>query len=515
MMAGLPGGTLAIAQTNPSGPLSFSMSQLAGFQRAGFDALTLASAYQLNLSGSGQVSFGRELTLDALIITGSGTDQITLSAPWVQVQAEAAKEASGGAVSLPSTTVLAPGKASIALAGDFVDVTGQVLFSGFSNVTLAAVDDIRLSDVQYGSNWSGLLAVSGDLTLQAARIYPTTQSAFIASANGKVTILPSATPVSALGPIFSAGGSLTVTSNGSGIDQEGYVAAPMGTISMAAPNGRVYLGSGSTTTTQGDAAVAYGLIQSGNNVGDLGVNAWVTVPHAGNGSPILFQGPPAESITLAGSEVIVHDGATINASGGGSVFSALFIPSYSGTNNPLTGSYVILPGNSVILPGSAVYLTGMKGLPAGTYSLLPALDSSGNPTSYVYMPGAMIVTDLGTTIASSFKQTLTADGYPIVPGYATTMGTAISSQAYEAYEVRPVSVVLAQGEFEVQSFTAGNGGAVGITGKTAAGAGGTVILNGTTRADPLPGYAGGSIALSGEHGDGAGLNHTVALGFRF
>jgi filamentous hemagglutinin family protein len=496
MMAGLPGGTLSIANTNPAGTLALSIGDLAGFQKAGFDALTLASGYQLSLTGSGQAFFGRKLTLDALVIAGSGTDQILLSAPWVQVQAEAANKDANGSLTLPSTSVLAQGNASITLTGEFVDATGSVLFSGFTSVSLAAVDDIRLSDYQYGTSWSGLLAVSGDLTLQAARIYPTTQSIFSVSANGKVTILPSSAQVS--GPIFSAGGSLTIESLGSGIDQEGYVAAPMGTISLSAPNGRVYLGSASTTTTQGDAAVAYGSIQSGGSSGGLGVDAWAITGHVGtNTLPTLLQGVPAESITLAGSEVIVRDGATINVSGGGSVFASLFLPSYSGTNNPLTGSYVVVPGNSVVLPGSAVYLTGTKGMPAGTYSLLPALDANGNPTSYVYMPGAMIVTDLGATIASSFKQALTADGYPIVAGYATTMGTGIQSALYEAYEVRPAAVVLAQGEFDVQSFTAGNGGTVSITGKTTTGAASTVILNGTIRASALPGYSGGSIALSG------------------
>ena len=264
----------------------------------------------------------------------------------------------------------------------------------------------------------------------------------------------------------------------------------MGAISMNAPNGRVYLGSGSTTTTQGSVAVAYGLIQSGDNPSDLGTYAWVLNPHSGQINFTLVQAAPAGSVTLTGPEVIVRDGATVDVSGGGSIYSSLFVSSYSGTNNPLTGSYVILPGNGVILPGNSVYLAGIKGLPAGTYSLLPVTDANGNPTPYVYLPGAMIVTDLGTTIASSFKQLLTADGYPIVAGYATTMGTGISSPLYQAYEVRPASVVLAEGDFETQSMVAGNAGSVKV-------AGSTTVLGGTIRASALPGYNGGSIVVSG------------------
>ena len=62
----------------------------------------------------------------------------------------------------------------------------------------------------------------------------------------------------------------------------------------------------------------------------------------------------------------------------------------------------------------------------------------------------------------------------------------------ENYEVRPASVVLAQGDFETQSSTAGAAGSVTITGNT-------TILNGTVLASALPGYSGGSIALSGKN----------------
>ena len=493
-MAGLPGGTLSITNANPAGMLSLSMSQLATFRDEGFDALTLASSYQLSLTGSGQVAFGRSLTLAAAEIIGAGSDRITLSAPWVKL-------AGGDA---PSPSNLSAGNAQISIAGEgaggtgWLDVTGSIAFSGFASVTLAAERDMTLTDTFYGS-YVGLLSVPGDLALQAARIYPTTYSVFTVSAAGKVTILPSGEPAGGLGPIFSAGGSLTIESAGAGIDQEGYIAAPMGTISLQAtgPNGLVYLGSGSTTTTRGDAAVVYGLIQSGDSPGDLGTYAWVVTPHAGQNSDIItpVNGAQAGSITLeaqnADGQVIVRDGATVDASGGGSIYASLFVPSYSGTNNPLVGSYVILPGSSgVVLPGSSVYLAGIKGLPAGTYSLLPTLDANGNPTPYVYMPGAMIVTSLGTTIASSFKQLLTADGYPIVPGYATTMGTSVSSPIYQAYEVRSASVVLSEGDFETKSAVAGNAGSVTV-------AGSTTVLGGTVRASALPGYSGGSIVVSG------------------
>jgi filamentous hemagglutinin family protein len=481
-LAGLPGGTLSLSTTAPTSTLSLTVSQLARFGYEGFDALTLSSAGFLNLSNPdnlGQVNFGRSLTLNApeIQFTGTGADRISLSAPWVQVTNTTTN----------TTPQPSAGNAAITLSGAFVDVTGSVVFSGFSSVTLAADLDIRLSDFNYGSSWVGLLGTAGDLTLQAARVYPTTLSLFTVNAGGKVTILPSATTVS--GPIYSAGGSLTIQAGG-GIDQEGVLAAPMGSLSLAATGtglgGRVYLAPGSVTTTAGDAAVLYGMIQESYDTVTLGDNVWA-VPDRANPSAqvpwVAVQNLPASSISLNGNTVIVQNNALVDVSGGGSVFAYRFVPSSSGSTNPLTAAntYVILPDNSVVLPGSAVYLAGGDGLKAGVYSLLPA--------QYAFLPGAMVITALGTTFSTA-QAGLAPGGFPIIGGYATVMGTNIRSPLLEAYEVRPASVVLSEGYFSTQTLQAGNAGAVTITGNTA-------VLGGTIQAAPLPGYNGGSLALSG------------------
>src|SRR5208283_1793682 len=51
---------------------------------------------------------------------------------------------------------------------------------------------------------------------------------------------------------------------------------------------------------------------------------------------------------------------------------------------------------------------------------------------------------------------------------------------------------LSEGLFNTQSFQAGNAGSVRVTGNT-------TILNGTIRANPMPGYTGGSLAFSGNN----------------
>jgi hypothetical protein len=488
-LPGLQGGTLAV---DTAETLSLQISDLARFANEGFDSLSLTSGGDLTLAGTGSATFGRDLALNAARIVGVGSSQLALSSPWLALTNISSKP-----------PVLSGGQAAIDLSGTWLDVAGNVGFSGFNNVRLTAAQDMTLTDKLVGSAYVGALAASGDLTLQAARIYPTTLSNFTIDTTsapapyGKVTILPSG--ASGSGPIYSAGGSLAIRAGGPGIDQEGYLAAPLGSISLQATGtgSRVYLADGSVTTAAGsDVPVAYGIIQLATDAQTLGDNIWAIPNQAKPLATVPFTqvtGAPTKSISLKApnGDVIVSGGATIDVSGGGSVFASRFVPSYSGSNNPLSGSYVVLPDNSVVLPGNGVYLAGMNGLPVGAYSLLPATDAEGNLTAYVYMPGAMIVTNLGAS-ASTNNNAVTPDGYPIIAGYGRTMGTTLrSSTQLQNYEVRPVSAVLAQGDFETQSATAGAAGSVTITGNT-------TILNGTVQASALPGYSGGSIALSGQ-----------------
>ena len=475
----LQGGTLSIEKKSASA-LSISQDELAQFKQNGFDALSLTNSADqgtLNLSGSGRVDFGRSLTLSAPVITGSG--DLTLGAPWIQVTSAAQ----------PSIVDPAAGTGKITLSGTWLDITGDVAFSGYSDVRLQALRDIRLTDALYkvgGSHkWSGQLRVPGDLTMEAARIYPTTSSLFTINApNGKVTILPSGVYVA--DPIYSAGGSLTIRA-AQGIEQRGYIAAPMGSIDLEATgaNGRVYLADGSTTTTRGEVAVKYGDVQS-----SLGDNVWgvgdknhpdVSAPY----TAVTTAPDKSISISAAGSsaDVIVSEGATLDISGGGSVFTYTFLPWTSGTTNPLAkaGVYVVVPG--VTLPGNAVYLSGGNGLAAGVYSLLPS--------SYAFLPGAYVVTDLGTKVTAGSTQ-ISKEGYTVVSGYRTVSGTGISSQVYTGYSVRSASDVLKEGNFEIQSIVAGDAGTLTARANT-------TVFNGVVQAGALSGYSGGAIALSGSN----------------
>lgn len=471
---GRKGGSLLISRKNDGVGLAISPDQVRGFTESGFDALTFVSRKSVDFTGPMNATVGRSLTLDAPAITASGQDLVSLQAPWIRL--------TNGY--LPSGTPAAAGGAQIELKGDWVDAQGSTLLSGFGSVRLEAKHDLRLSDRQYalttGPAYAGSLGTGADLTLKAARIYPTTQSDYTINTAGKVTTLPGDAPDGS--PIYSAGGSLTINAK-AGIEHRGVLAAPFGSISFNKDpeyrGSRVYLAEGSLLTTSGGGSVKYGFLDADQfyRVADKETSTDI--------SGIRIKGAPTKSIDLNGSEVIVKSGARIDVSGGGSVFAYRFQPGIEGSVNPLTvkGRYVIVPDGSVKAPGDAVYLSGGYGIPAGIYSLLPP--------EFAFLPGAMVITDLGTTVIPGTRSA-TGEGFPIVGGYKTVMGTDIRSPILKGFSVRPAADVLKEGNFTVKTLQAGDAGAVSLRADT-------TILNGTVDAAALAGYRGGTLAMSGKN----------------
>ncbi|KAF0219910.1 MAG: filamentous hemagglutinin family outer membrane [Geobacteraceae bacterium] len=492
--AGVQGGTVSVTKTinkNTHG-LVIGAGDFVRFQADGFDALTFKSLQSLTLQGAMDVTAGRSLTLDAPQIMGSGRDDVTLRAPWLRLI--------NTGIGNPAQNPAAEG--TFSLAGDWIDVVGETSITGFGDVRLAALRDLRLSDLLAGSSkWYGGLETAGDLTLQAARIYPTTASDFTITSHGKVAILSGA--ISDTTPVYSAGGSLTIISD-QGIEHRGLLAAPMGSITLdARPTGRVFLAEGSLTTTSGAASVYYGSLD-GTNWNVKSINS------SNKGQAV--QGAPDKSITLKGDEVVVKEGAQLELAGGGSVYTYRYQTGIEGTANPITvvgvsdltgrkirpDRYIILPDNSVQLPGftyldeekqqvvGAVHLEAIRldngtYLKEGIYSLLPE--------QFAFIPGALVISDLGTTVATG-AHIRTAEGYQVAGGYGTFLGTGIQSQLLKGYSIRSASDVLKEGNFTVKEYTAGDGGML-------ASAGNATVLAGSFNAGALPGYKQASLNLSG------------------
>ncbi|ABQ26787.1 filamentous haemagglutinin family protein [Geotalea uraniireducens] len=534
---GIKGGGLSITSRDSVNPLSLSADQIKGFTDDGFDAFTFTSLNGLNFTGfdvskySKGLSISRSLTLDAPKITGSGKDAVYFIAPWIRL-----------IDSNPSTVPVTTGAAETAtlnLTGDWLDVEGKIALDGFAATNLNAKHDLRLADSASGTVWNGSLAVPGDLTIKAERIYPMmhpfdaaspaqgmVSSDFTINVEGKFTTL--AAPVVST-PVYSAGGSLTINAK-KGIEHNGFIAAPLGTISLNnapayAATSRVYLAPGSTLTTAGTAPVAYGFVDAD------GVMRFMDKKSGLESKGTIVTAAPEKSITINGKEVIVREQATIDVSGGGSVYATTFMPGIEGTVNPITAKgilnnqktrpdrYVIVPDNSVQLPGFTYTYTDVDGkvkskpfcavhlaairlsdgsyLNEGTYSLLPE--------QYAFLPGALILTDLGSTVMPG-RQFVTTEGYPVAAGYETVVGTGISSPVFKGYAVRSAADVLREGNFtpgayltgdvatkpSATEFSGGDAGTITLLG-------GTTILNGTLKADAVAGSSGGVVDLSGKN----------------
>jgi len=539
--SGVKGGGLSITSRDSSNPLPLSADQIKVFQDNGFDAFTFTSSNGLNFTGfdvskySNGLSIGRSLTLDAPVISGSGN--VSLSAPWLRLV--------NSSLVLPVGSV-PTGTARLALKGEgWLDVEGSVSLSGFASAKLEAGHDIRLADHHYNDSsgsinvWQGILATSGDLTLTAERIYPMmhpydaknpaqgmVSSDFTINVDGKFTTLP-APAVST--PIYSAGGSITINAK-KGIEHNGFIAVPLGTISLNsdstyATNSRVYLAKDSTLTTAGSAPVEYGFVDVD------GVVRFMDKKTGADPKGTKVSDAPEKSITINGKEIIVRENATIDVSGGGSVYATTFMPGIEGTVDPIAvkgilndkktrpDRYVIVPDNSVQLPGytytytdvdgkvksksiGAVHLTATRlsdgsYLKEGTYSLLPE--------QYAFLPGALVLSDLGT-VGMPGKRTVTAEGYAVAAGYETVMGTGISSPVFKGYAVRSAADVIKEGNFtpgayltgavatksSATEFSGGNAGKIKLQADT-------TILNGTLKAAAVSGFTGGVVDLSGKN----------------
>jgi filamentous hemagglutinin len=473
---GLPGGSLFVSVNDPSNlkDLALTGKDVAGYLKDGFDALSFSSLKGIGLYDLGNLTVPRSLTLDAPTVFAGSSAAVQLQSPWIQLKNS----------SYPAAQAPASGTAGLTLKGIWVDLTGDLQVSGFKGVSIEAARDIRLTDSWYPAQTnapalaSGKLEISGDLTLKASRVYPTSQSEFtIQSDQGAINVLPGG-GYRAQDPVYSALGSLNLEA-ATGINQGGVLLAPLGNISLNSP-GRILLADGSVTSVAGSANVNIGTLDENFN--------WITTDRSGAKS--AFTGLPSKGISISGGETVQQSGATLDLSGGGSVFSYQFVPGIEGSFDPVAQSgkgradrFVIVPGSSYDAPGDAVYLSANNSLklPAGTYTLLPE--------SYAFVPGALIISRVGAaTSAGSYGRTV--EGYPVAAGYPTVRGTAQQPAVLTNYSVRSAAQVLKEGHFETKSLAAGQGGSLAVNGST-------VILDGTVKAAAIQGFAGGSFTNKG------------------
>ncbi|MET3106019.1 filamentous hemagglutinin [Oxalobacteraceae bacterium GrIS 1.18] len=507
------------------------------FGSGGFDSLSFKSNV-INLSsgtGSFTLNAPASLYLDTPVLSISSVAGSTLPVTSVQLNSAYVQLGStdinyqnkptANVLSNPnnnffsSTTVNNPyqnnvatdGAATLNVNATTIDLIGTAVVQGAHNTNLNASQDIRLvgvgqKDLSTGNNSTvatplnqlmptGELSVAGNLTLTSAQVYPTTLSSFALDAEGSNSSLNFVSNGSKPYAPLSAAGSLFGFAQN--INQGGTVVAPFGTIDLVAGTQLNYK-SGSTTSVAGSGVIPFGMLINGRDWAyDFGAGNDVLFElNPNNNSNVPQTTLPQKQIISSAPTVTTQSGATLNLSGGGSLYAYEFTAGSYGTVDVLknnvpgsqTKTFAIMPGyaNAVaprdfqygqdggLKPGQTVYLSGIAGLAAGNYVLLPA--------HYALLPGALAVTVTSTgrdtTVANNL---VNLNGSLSVAGNTNVLGKGESRTS--TFTVTPGSVVRKESqyqEYSLSTYFAAAAKAAGVTAPQLPVDGGHLEFNATT-----------------------------------
>ncbi|MFJ3047929.1 filamentous hemagglutinin family protein [Herbaspirillum chlorophenolicum] len=404
---------------------------VAQIQDGGFSNLNLLSHGIIAFDGDVALSMSKNLQLfsTSLALTDSARSdsRIALSAPYVRLSGIGERTVDGPRVFPAIYTDGASARTSAAqftATADLLDIQRAVRFGiagtrgmfsvdrrGFADVEMSSSGDLRFLPGE--SSARTLLQTGGDLVLAARQLYPTT-AAFATVRAGWNN--------NSAQQNFDPASVLSIRSTGAAPDAQPY--SVFGTLKMEAmtirqggtiraPLGSITLGNSYSTH---DVTLLPGSITSTSSAG-------LMMPYGGTvdgidwfygGQKIALQGIASTAgVALTATSVDVQRGATIDLGGGGELAGAGFVSGRGGSIDvlryPLVASnpsikasdssntvYAIVPGysgkyapvtqgsDSKPAIGQQITLDGsIPGLPAGTYTLMPA--------SYALLPGAFRV----------------------------------------------------------------------------------------------------------------------------
>lgn len=387
----------------------------------------------------------------------------------------------------------------------------------------------------------GTLDIAGDLYLRAGQIYPPTAVSFTISASDYLspvtgTMQPGTVKFGVSGSRslpLSAGGKLNVYA--SVIHQGGVLRAPLGSINLG------WDGQGTAPvdliTGQGVTETQVLTLDAGGTVSvsakDPVTGAVQTIPYGINSNGTAWIDPTGtditagrvteKSVSLSANEVYVQDGATVDVSGGGDLLAYRWVSGVGGTKDILGSgtSFAVVPGYQAdyapyapynssstfagdpgyVAPGIAVgdriYLDAGSGLPAGTYTVLPA--------RYALLPGAFLVTP--KSVAPTGTAAAQPDGSALVSGYRFNDLNAARTghPLFATFEVASQAVVNKRAQYDLSTGTdfLGDHAPAGVTPRLPVDAGQLVIaanaamnFNGSVRSGAPAGGRGGLVDLA-------------------
>ncbi|VWC53511.1 filamentous hemagglutinin outer membrane protein [Burkholderia aenigmatica] len=412
---------------------------------------------------------------------------VTINAPYVALV---------GPTATSSTPAFAPvatlSDATLNVNASFLDLRNQIQLNNIGQATLASSGDIRLGSTSVAQSGParlapGVLYTPGNVTFNAADVYPATGSTFIVDAVGPVdstTGKPAPTTVTfgttgASGTPLSAGGTLLV--DATNIVQGGAVRAPSGSLvfgvgdptnsatqkqfgnlPLVATDSVTFANGSVTSVSNGRSTIPYGTTVDGVE--------WQFNPLAGTTASDL-SAPPAKYIGVNGTSVALNKGATIDLSGGGDLQAAEWVPGTGGTRDVLSQynvSYAngkgatAVPVNAgagnvyAIVPGTQAPVAAYD--PLFAQILQPDVASNGTPTTKTVSLGvgqAGMNDAIGKAVYLSGVPGLAPGYYTLLPGkyatlpgaYRVTVSATTGNVVPGASQVLPDGTVVAAGYF--------------------------------------------------------------------
>jgi filamentous hemagglutinin len=400
---------------------------------SGIDSLHLVAGNQIEFSGSVPLKLTLQAIFDAPSISVDPGVSASVAANFVEL----------GNSQLPGNPgTPAAGTGTLAIQAQQIDLLGSIVLPGVDQLSLTSEGDLQmLGVVNAQSQLQGSLTLSGDVTIDASRIYPSTLTEYSITALGSGNSVKIGQTAPAAGVPLSAGGELSISADE--IDSAGTLLAPFGSINLDAGTA-LNLQPGSMTSVSGAGQI----IPFGQT--ELGGLEWLYAA-AGFSAPLTITGIPQRQIQLQAPSVSIAAGATVDLRGGGDLYAFEWVPGSGGTtdalaNGSVPGLYAIIPGlqsayapydaeatpGSGLQPGASIYISAGAGIPAGTYALLPA--------RYALLPGAYLVqVQPGYSNLAPGQVAFLPDGTPVVAGYATFGNTGLHSSGFEAIAVWPGS----------------------------------------------------------------------------
>jgi filamentous hemagglutinin family protein len=451
---------------------------LATLEAGGFGSWYLQSLGEIGFEGAIDVTVNNQLRLDSPnFVARSDATNVQLSAAAIQIGNFGAQTKGGNWVFADP----ALGAGHFTATARDIGLTGNFAWSGFGETTLTSHGELHLDSVAYsglldsgatGNVFNGGLRGTGDLTLAAARVSPSTYSNFIVdlSSDPAATLrIGHAEGEEALGPQLSAGGKLEFKA--ANIEHSGLISAPLGQVLFSAPGGTVTLGETSVTSVAGVTTTPLGQTSQSGRVWEF--NASGLNPEDGALSNLLIiVTAPEKSVRIDADNSLVETGATIDLSGGGEAVAWEFSPGPGGKTDVLAWNAGHEPNTFVILPNwsgnfapsdsqtqTGYNVSNVRTLASGSksYSAIPSLKPgdqieladnpsglSGRytllPASYALLEGAILVTVKPTQNNVTGSSKTQADGSWLVAG---TRLAADVDGSYTAYSQAALTLELA------------------------------------------------------------------------